>query len=269
MLRRNRYGARRNHPSTMARTPDPTADPTRSPDQDRAVGPRRVTGARRRVLSTRSIVGDLLVTIAMLGTVVMSDRSDRPPDTVLVVQRDIRVGEPLTVDDVMARPAALPEDARDGIVSDPSALDGAVALAPLQAGDLVHDSAVLSSGSIDAGAPAHEYALPVERERALDGDIARGERVDVLATYGTGDGAYTVVTASRAAVIDVGEASGGLGEGDRLVVVLGLGDGGEVIETAHASVAATVTLVRATRAGPSDAVPESYTTPPRPQPPRP
>jgi Flp pilus assembly protein CpaB len=253
----------------MPRTPELTADPGRTPDPGRAAGPRRVTGVRQRVLSTRSIVGGLLVTAAMLGTLVMSDRSDRPPDTVLVAQRDIRVGEPLTAHDVVARRATLPDDARSGTVSDPSVLDGAVALAPLQAGDLVRASAVLSAGSSDAAATAHEYALAVERERALDGDIARGERVDVLATYGTGDGAYTVVTASRAEVIDVGEASGGLGEGDRLVVVLGLGDGGEVIQTAHASVAATVTLVRATRAGPSDEVPESYTTPTRPQPPRP
>jgi Flp pilus assembly protein CpaB len=199
----------------------------------------------------------------------VSDRSDDAPDTVLVVRRDINLGDALTPGDVVPRPARLPDEARGGTVSDPAGLEGAIALVPLRPGDLVRESAVLPAGSPNAAGPTFEYALPVERERALDGDIARGEAVDVLATYGTGENAYTLTTASRAEVIDVGEGSGGFGEGDRLVVVLGLADGGEVIETAHASVAATVTLVRTTRRRTGEELPGSFSTPARTSPPRP
>lgn len=219
------------------------------------------------MLSTRSIVGGLLVAGAVLGTFVASGRGEREADTVLVAARDLRLGESLGPADVESRPATLPADARSFVLSDPASLEGAVALAPLRAGELVQRSAVLAAAS-PGEAGRHEYALPVERERALDGELVPGERVDVLATYGTGEGAFTVTTASGAAVIDVRSSSRSFAEGDRLVVLLAVRDGAQVIETAHASVAATVTLVRATRAGDADGLPESYRTPPPPAPSR-
>jgi len=229
-----------------------------------------VTGARRRVLSTRSVVGGLLVAGAVLGTLVASGRDERAADTVLVAARDLRPGESLGRADVESRPATLPAEARPVVLSDPASLDGAVALAPVRAGELVQRSAVLAAASPGGTGETggREYALPVERERALDGELVPGERVDVLATYGTGEGAFTVTTASAATVIDVRSPSASFADDERLVVLLAVRDSAQVIETAHASVAATVTLVRATRAADADGLPESYRTPPPPAPSR-
>ncbi len=207
------------------------------------------------------MVGGLLVTIAMVGTFATYSRDDAPPaDRVLVLRRDVRAGELLGADDVHEDRADLPEAAREAALDSAQQLAGAIALAPGQAGDLLQRSAVLLPDEADPATESRrEFSLPIERDRALNGEIARGETVDVLATYGTGESAYTVTVARRAQVVDVAETSGGLGSDGRIVVTLALQDAETVLRATHSSVAAVVTLVRATRA-PQDDGADRYST---------
>ena len=133
-----------------------------------------------------------------------------------------------------------------------------MALAPGQAGEVLQRSAVLLPDETDSPSDSRrEFSLPVERDRALNGEIEPGETVDVLATYGTGESAYTVTVARRAVVVDLAETTGGLGSDGRIVVTLALADADTVLRATHASVAAVVTLVRSTRA-PQDSGADRY-----------
>jgi Flp pilus assembly protein CpaB len=241
--------------NTKARPGDRGAAQNESTD----VAPPRPVHRRRPAVGRRALIGGLLVAVAMVGTfATYSTGGDKPADRVLVLRRAVRAGEPLAADDVHEERASLPAAALDSVLSSPAALAGAVALAPLQEGDVLQRSAVLLSDQIESGqtdpglATEREFSLPVERDRALNGEIAQGETVDVLATYGTGESAYTVAVARRARVVDVAETTGGLGSDGRIEVSLALEDADAVLRATHASVAAVVTLVRSTRALPDN-----------------
>ena len=103
--------------------------------------------------------------------------------------------------------------------------------------------------------------MPIERDRALNGASTRGEWVDVLATYGTGEAAYTITVARRAQVVDVADTAGGLGSDGRVVVTLALSSPDDVMAATHASAVAVVTVVRSTRAG-DDAGADRYSPAP-------
>jgi Flp pilus assembly protein CpaB len=207
--------------------------------------------ARRRVPGRRAIVGGLLVTVAFLGTITVNSRADDPPHgRVAVVRTPIPVGQRVTADDVRIVPAELPDEAAGRTFDRVEDIEGSIALAPLAPGDLVQRSAVLLPDDLTAtGDPAHEFSVPVDRDRAVNGRLEPGEIVDVLATYGTGELAYTVVVARRARLVDVADTAGGLGSDGRVVLTIALASGDDVIAAAHASTVASVTVVRATRAG--------------------
>jgi len=193
------------------------------------------------------VVGGLLVTLA--AVVVFSayaGAGERPSVTVVVARRDVTPGRALTVDDLDVRTTELAGDVVAATFDSVDDVVGAVALGPIGAGELVQEGSVRMGGA-DAGP---EFSFPVERERALSGDLRPGEQVDLLATFGTGSDAETVVLARGAQIRRVEEArSGTLGSSGRLVLTVGLASGEEVLDVAHASQVATITVVRAGASG--------------------
>ena len=124
---------------------------------------------------------------------------------------------------------------------------GAVALAPIGEGELVQRSAVLTGGPSE---PTREFSFPIDRDRALNGDLRSGERVDVLATYGSGTDAATTVLARDANVIRSADAkSGTLGSSGKLIITLALASADQLLDAAHAAQVASITVVRSTLAG--------------------
>ena len=136
-------------------------------------------------------------------------------------------------------------------------LEGAVALAPLVQGDIVDRSSVSPTGS---SAPERALSFAVGRERALDGRLQPGDSVDLLATYGTGETARTLVVARRVRLIDLDDAQRGLDSTGKIVVTVALVDPDDVLRVAHASQVATVTLVRSS-GGSGDSGGDSYSFP--------
>ncbi len=213
-------------------------------------------GGNRRGLPTgRALAGGLLVTMAAVVVfAAYAGANERPSTSVAVARRDLDPGQRLGADDVEVRSVEVASDIADRSFSDASALVGAVTLGPVGAGELVQEGSVrlgsaAAPGSASADATADdtgpEFSFPVDRERALAGDVRPGEEVDLLATFGSGSDATTEVLARRARVLHVQEArTGTLGSSGRLVLTVGLASDAEVVDVAHASEVAAITLVR-------------------------
>lgn len=201
--------------------------------------------------SGRAVLGGLLVTLAALGTyVVASGADDTDPTQVLTVVHPVDPGATLHRDDLVTTALDAGESLTAHTFTDPTLLQGAVVLAPLRQGAPVLASQV-HLASPDDPAPevaSHELSLRLARDRAVDGMIDRGERVDVLATYGTGERATTVVVVRDAVVVRIGaDTDATLGSEGGITLTLLLPDDDAVLRTTHAKDVAELTLVRATR----------------------
>ena len=210
----------------------------------RADAPRRELRRPPALPSGRAVVGGFLVAAAVVGVVaVASGGSETPADAYAVVTVDIDAGQVLRPDDLELVPVDLPDEQRAVSYTDLAVLDGATALAPLAAGQLVQSSDVAKP---PGGPGLASVSLPVEPARALDGELRRGDRVDVIATSTEGGGPSTRTVTAGALVIDVTEqGGGGLGGPTELSVELAVPP--EDLEAvAEAGAVATVTLARTT-----------------------
>jgi len=206
--------------------------------------PRREVRRPSALPSGRAVVGGFLVAAAVVGVVaVATGRSETPADRYASVRVDVDAGEVLHPDDLELVPLDLPDAQRAVSYTDLSVLDGATALAPLAAGQLVQSSDVAKP---PGGPGLASVSLPVEPARALDGELRRGDRVDVIATSTEGGGPSTRTVTAGALVIDVVEQGGsGLAGPTALSVELAVPPD-DLEAVAEAGAVATVTLARTT-----------------------
>jgi Flp pilus assembly protein CpaB len=231
-------------------------------DPERAID-RRTQVLRRRVAlpGGRAIVGGLLVAAAALGVFAVSAGAGGQPATSYVtVVGPVPPGQRLEPADLQLVPIDLPGSTAALSFDSLDEAVGAITLAPLEGGELLARSGVLAADA-DTGPlpPSAEFSFPVERERAVDGSLQPGERVDVLATYDTTDGGYTTVITRDARVTAIAAAgSDTLASPGTLVLTLAVSSPDEVLALAHASEVAAVTVVRATRAASDQQLPNTY-----------
>lgn len=205
--------------------------------------------ARRRPRPNgRAVLGGLLVTAAAVGVVAGSRADDGAGgEPVVVLRQAVDAGETVEPGHVVVERATLPPSARSQAFGAVDEVVGRVAIAPLVAGDVLRRSALDAADAPrgDAERRRPELSFAVERDHALNGDLRRGEAVDVVATYGAGGSAMTSVVAAGAVVRSLEEGgSDALGSSGALVVTLALTDPREVLAVAHAADAATVRLVQ-------------------------
>jgi len=132
------------------------------------------------------------------------------------------------------------------------------AVAPeIGAGELVQVSAVIAGG---ATAGSRELTFTVERGR-VGATIRDGERIDLLATYGTGDEAYTLVAGRDLPVITVDRTRVGVGETSPVFVTVAVADPATELALSHAAQVAKVTVVRTTGASPAEGPTPAYRAP--------
>ena len=220
---------------------------------DKPVRPPRPLGPRAVLPGGRAILGGLLVTLAAVGTFAAYATATSGPTHHFVVAKDaVHAGQRLTAEDLRTVSVDLPDDLAAQAFASPSELEGAIALTALDGDDLVHRSAVQRPARGEApDLFLHEFSFAVEREHALNGDLKRGERIDLVATYGTGAEAYTTFVARRVQVIDADAGSKStLGSAGRITITIALDDEAQVLEATHALEIAKVTVVRSTRADP-------------------
>ncbi len=201
------------------------------------------------------MVGGLLVAGAMVGAVALS-RTVGAPETVSVVvaSGSISPFDPLGTENLRVMQLAMPDQVLASTYSDPADLAGTVSRSHLQAGEVLHKGDVVeSTRSQREAAPAREISLRIDADRAVDGRLETGDRVDVLATYGNGVDALTFVVLTDAPVLSVATIDSRIGSSGALVLTLALDDRSETVALAHAADNADLTVVRTTTAVPPEA----------------
>jgi hypothetical protein len=170
-------------------TSSPQRDDVEGTDGGRSVGRRTLPGGR-------AVVGALLVAAAAVGVFAAYLNATAEPSTRYLVARatvepGTRItGIPTIAELFEARAIDLDPDlaARAVRLEDAESIVGRLVLAPLAPGELLSRSALVADGGV---ADANKISFAIDRSDALAGDLRVGERIDVLATYGSGDNAYT------------------------------------------------------------------------------
>ena len=198
---------------------------------------------RRRALpGGRAVAGGFLVALAAVGIFAgYTDATSGPDVRYLVARRDLPLGHRVAETDLEPVGLDLPGGLASRSYRSASQLAGAVVIGPVGKGELVQSSDVLADGAAPGG---RQISFPVESARAVNGQLRRGELVDVLATYGTGGDAYTVVVVAGARVADRTTARASLSDRGDEVVTLALPASADALAVAHAVNAGEVTLVR-------------------------
>lgn len=207
---------------------------------------KRTITPRRTLPSGRALAGALLVTIGALGTFVLATGGDDGPSTsYLVAGRDLEAGETITVADVRFEPMELPAGLASSTLNSTEGLEGAVVLHDLDAGELVDVSHLVAASAAgpDAQADVHEIAFGIPLDRTPAGLVV-GDRVTVLATL---EG-RTTLAVEDAVVLAVDTDPAAIGSSGRGILTLAIDEPAVVMEIAHLTQVADITVVRSTRA---------------------
>ena len=216
----------------------------------------RLLTRRRHLPGGRAVVGGFLVALAALGAFVAArGTGGGPSHHYVVVAHDVTAGTTLRASDVRTEAVDLPRTMADRAFTDPAAVIGRITTTALVGGELVQASSVIGG---DAADPRFQLSVPVERSRALDGSLVAGEKVNLLATYGTGNDATTLVVVRGADVLRVDQGQRGtLTANNDTIILIAVSSPDDALAVTHAAQAGKITVVRATAAG-ADNGPDSY-----------
>lgn len=239
------------------------ADVAVVPDRPRAGAPSsgssRTVARRPALPNGRAIVGGFLVAVSALGIFTAYARATAGPTTSYVVARhDLPLGTKLSEDDLVALPMELPSAVADQAAFDrTSGVVGATTVGPIRQGELVQAGDLVRKRS---GPAELEVSFEIEPDRALAGSLRPGESVDVLATFGAGTDAYTVVVVQQARVLATTSTRTTLNTGTN-IISLALASSDAALALTHAVNAGEVTLVRSTGSAASGPAGQSYRAP--------
>ncbi len=210
-----------------------------------AVDAARLVRPRRGLPGGRAVVGGFLVAVAAVGTFGAWTASTAGPRTAYVVAaRDLAPGEQLTAADLTLVPMELPAGPAGAAFTDPAVLEGATLLGPLARDELVQAGSVVRPLG---GPDTVQTSFAIDAAAALNGNLKRGERIDLLVTYGSGESATVRRVATGALVVEVVQGREVVGSSGSLVLVLAV-DPGEVTDIAHAAAAGSLRVIRTTGA---------------------
>lgn len=198
---------------------------------------------RRGLPGSRAVVGGLLVAAAAVGVfAAWSGAGHVPASRYVVAARTVTAGAVLRRADLTTVAIDLPPALAGRTFASPSALEHAVTLGPLAAGELVQSSNVLPG----RGATRQpELSFGIDSERAVAGTLRPGDTIDVLVTYGTGAGSVTQMVSPDASVLAVdGGARSGLSDARRQVLTIALSSADNVLELTNAARAGELTVAR-------------------------
>lgn len=217
--------------------------------------PTRTVRRRRGLPGSRAVVGGLLVAAAAVGLFAAASRSStRPAHSFAVTTRDLAAGTRLQASDLTLAPMELTPALQGRAFGRVDPLIGATLVSPLAEGELVQTSAVVVRHGDSA---SRELSFTLDRGRVSPG-MKEGERADIVATYGTGNDAFTIVVVRQALVVGIDRPRSSAGDTGPATVTVSVDDPNDAVALAHAIQLAKVTLVRATGAPPLPAVPTTY-----------
>ena len=205
-------------------------------------------------------MGGFLVAVATVGAIAIASAGNEP-DTipVVVASGTIEPGTALGPRTLRVVEMALPPELVERTYADPVSLEGTIARSRVEDGELLQTGDVVeSTASQRAAAPAREFALRLEAHRVAAGRLEAGDLVDVLATYGTGVDAVTMVVLHDVAVLAVETTDDSIGASRTVVLTLALDDRADTVALAHAVDVAALNVVRTTTAAPDEGGLEPY-----------
>ncbi len=201
-------------------------------------GPRPLR-RRRGLPGSRAVVGGLLVAAAAVGLFAAYARVEGGPSQSFVVARHpIAAGTRLEASDLSLEPMELSTAVAGRAFERVSDLVGTTLLTPMEKGELLQASAVALTPPGGAG---RVVSFPVEQGRL--GRLKQGERIDVLATYGSGTDAYTAIVLRRALVTQVERGGSSLGDSGPTVLTVAVETPADELAMAHALQLAKLTVV--------------------------
>jgi hypothetical protein len=190
------------------------------------------------------VFGALLVTAAFVAAYSVTQQPpDDPGQSYVIATSAISAGELISADDLGIVTLTLDSTVDERAFNQPSTLVGAVAVAPLSPGDLVQQSDVREGFEADVVEPVDQLTLVAPEARTPPG-LSRGETIMILATFGSGTEAATIVVAAEATVVDIRENENPLTNGGPTITVA-IASRTATIDTANAAANGELTLVRA------------------------
>ncbi|HEX2272481.1 MAG TPA: SAF domain-containing protein [Acidimicrobiales bacterium] len=220
-------------------------------------GPRSLR-RRRGLPGGRAVVGGLLVAASAVGLfAAYAQASARHRTSYVVARHALAPGARLGPSDLSLSAMDLPAELRARAFRQIDEVAGTTLVAPLAAGELVQASALVATRP---GGASRVLSFPIERSRV--GPLKPGERVDVLATFGTGADAFTTVVLSQALIVEVDRSNSALGDTGSVVITVGVDDPAHEVALAHAVQLAKLTVVAATGAPALTGPPPTYRTGP-------
>ena len=155
---------------------------------------------------------------------------------------------PIALEGQIAERAVAGEDLEDVV--------GQLVVSPLTPGDLLLRSGLVPDDSVWG---AEQLSFAIDPAMAVAGQLRPGERIDVLATYGTGASSWTAYVVRGVPLVRIaGGEGGGLGASP-LVVTVALPSAVDVQALAHAVHTADVVVSRSAATGAVDeAIPDAY-----------
>ena len=210
-----------------------------------ARGPRPLR-RRRNLPGSRAVVGGLLVAAAAVGLFAAYTGAEAGPDRSFAVARHaLAAGTRLQASDLELEPMDLPPALQGRAFARASDLVGTTLLAPLERGELLQASSVAAT---PPGGAARVVSFPVDRGRL--GRLKQGERVDVVATYGSAPDGYTALVLRNALVTAIDRGGSSLGDNGATVLSVAVDDPDDELAMAHALQLAKLTVV--VTSGPRD-----------------
>ena len=212
---------------------------------------------RRGLPSGRAVVGGFLVAAAAVGVfAAYTDATAQPHTSYAVAAQDLAPGEQLTASMLELVALDLPDEQRRRSYDAVAPLIDATVVEPLLAGELIQEGSLVVTGAAEG---SRTVSFAIDPAHAVNGSLKPGERIDILATFGSGAESCTHQVAADVAVVAVNETTGSLvGEGG-MTMTVEVADAPTGVAVAHAANAGAVTLIRTTHADP--AVAEQFCTP--------
>jgi len=202
---------------------------------------------RRTWPGSRATIGGLLVAVAAIGLFAAFQQANSEPDTLyLVATQPIGPGTVLTVDHLGAQRMDLPAGlaGRSFGANEEGLVLGSIATQAIGTGELLQISDI-RVGTGQAALAKFEMSFRIDTDRAVNGGLRAGERVNIIATVGSGSNAPTDVVLTNVVLLDV--ASGGESSlaANRQVITIALESAADSLAIAAAADKGTLTLVRA------------------------
>ena len=180
-----------------------------------------------------------------------------PKQSYVVARHAIAPGTRLSAGELVRLPLDLPPSLAGRAFHDPNTLAGATVIAPVAPGELIQASAVVAKTS---GPSSREITFAVPRA-TLSASLEEGERIDVVATYGSGSDAFSTVVLRQAQVVGIDRGASRVGDQGDAAITVAVDDATDAVALAHAVQLAKLTVVRATGAAPVGAAAPIYRQP--------